>query len=208
MMSKCWSFLLFIALSSAEGKRSGRRLVESLEMGTTDDFISGTDFMSSTDVESYPCNSHDECPESTFCYDGECDLCGECHYCHDGIDGTCGSCGDGYPLYESNCVTTDTVTINDMPCSLSDAVYVSDSECFSGSPHYDSEGDVCANDGQWNEAYCSYELGDSACAYCSPNGTDWKFDDDMSSTEVESWPCNSHDECPESTFCYDGECDP
>merc|ERR1719361_1824329 len=151
----------------------------------------------------YPCTSHDECPESTFCYDGECDLCDECHYCHDGIDGTCGSCGDGYPLYDSNCVTTDTVTINGMPCSLSDAVYVSDSECISGSPHYDSEGDVCANDGQWNEAYCSYELGDSACAYCSPNDTDWKFEVGMSSTDVESWPCSSHDECPESTFCYD-----
>merc|ERR1719361_3231849 len=116
MMSKCWSSLLIIALGSAAGKRPGRRL-----MDTTDDF---TDFISSTEVESYPCTSHEECPESTFCYDGECDLCEECHYCHDGIDGTCGSCGDGYPVYESNCVTTDTVMINGMPCSLLNVVYV------------------------------------------------------------------------------------
>merc|ERR1719361_3190065 len=59
-----------------------------------------------------------------------------------------------------------------MPCSLAYVVFVYDSECNSTYPHFDSEGDVCANDGQWNEAYCSYELGDSACAYCSANGTE------------------------------------
>merc|ERR1719373_346852 len=148
MMSKCWSPFLIIALSNAEEMRPGRRLLESL-----DDFTSGTDFMSSTDVESYPCNSHDECPESTFCYDGECDLCDECHYCHDGIDGTCGSCGDGYPLYESNCATTDPEE------SLDDILDLSTTNDF------------------------------------------------IFSTDVESYPCTSHDECPESTFCYDGECD-
>ena len=34
--------------------------------------------------------------------------------------------------------------------------------CNSGKP----EGDICANNGEYNEAYCSYDIGSNACAYC------------------------------------------
>jgi len=139
MLSKCWSSFLIIALANAEEMRPGRRLLESmdhiLEMGTTDE-------------ESYPCTSHEECPDSTFCYDGECDLCEECHYCHDGIDGTCGSCGDGYPLNESNCVTTEPT----MELSLGAGDYVLDSRYV-----------VSNKSMEWSEGndYCSEQYGSS-----------------------------------------------
>ena len=38
--------------------------------------------------------------------------------------------------------------------------------CVQGAPHYDPETVVCANDGQHDEAYCSYDVGPTACAYC------------------------------------------
>jgi len=38
--------------------------------------------------------------------------------------------------------------------------------CVSGFPHNDKESDVCDNDGQEDEAYCSYDIGSDACAYC------------------------------------------
>lgn len=49
------------------------------------------------------------------------------------------------------------------------AVIVPYSQCDSSYPYYDSEGMICANDGEWNQAYCSYDIGISACAYCA----DW-----------------------------------
>jgi len=62
-----------------------------------------------------------------------------------------------------------TVMVNGKPCASS-AVHVVGDHCVSGYPHYDFEGMVCANDGEWNEAYCSYAVGDSACAYCTDKG--------------------------------------
>jgi len=45
--------------------------------------------------------------------------------------------------------------------------------CVTGYPHYDPEGVVCANDGDPDEeAYCSYDLGPSVCAYCTDNFSD------------------------------------
>ena len=35
-------------------------------------------------------------------------------------------------------------------------------------PDYDEEGMVCANDDMPDEAYCSYDVGDYACARCAP----------------------------------------
>jgi len=40
-------------------------------------------------------------------------------------------------------------------------------DCIKGAPHFDKEGSVCGNDGKSNQAYCSYQVGDKACAYCS-----------------------------------------
>jgi len=54
--------------------------------------------------------------------------------------------------------------VNGEECSN---VVVVSNLCVSGSPHFDSEGDVCANENQPNEAYCSYGIGQDACAYCA-----------------------------------------
>ena len=45
-------------------------------------------------------------------------------------------------------------------------VVVESEDCVQSAPHFDPEGAVCANDGTANEAYCSYEVGLSACARC------------------------------------------
>jgi len=55
--------------------------------------------------------------------------------------------------------------INGADCDEADIVIVGD-WCIPGEPHFDKEGDVCANDGSWNEAFCSYRVGLNACAYC------------------------------------------
>ena len=63
-------------------------------------------------------------------------------------------------------------TVNGEWC---DEVVIVGYGCFPGSPHWDREGSVCANDHEWNEAYCSYSLGSAeidsetawACAYCA-----------------------------------------
>lgn len=38
--------------------------------------------------------------------------------------------------------------------------------CFPDAPDNDKETGVCENDNQLNEAYCSYDVGPNACAYC------------------------------------------
>jgi len=55
--------------------------------------------------------------------------------------------------------------INTVPCDVADIVKV-DEKCIPWYPHFDREGQVCANDGAMNEAYCSYDVGEYACAYC------------------------------------------
>ena len=54
------------------------------------------------------------------------------------------------------------VIINGDDCDGADIVTV-DKVC---SPGKDEEGSVCANDGRADEAYCSYDVGPNACAYC------------------------------------------
>merc|ERR1712115_502526 len=61
--------------------------------------------------------------------------------------------------------------INGVPCSSSDVEIVAN-WCVPKSPHFDQEGDVCANDGTSTEAYCSYQVGDDACAYCKGDDVD------------------------------------
>ena len=60
--------------------------------------------------------------------------------------------------------------INGKPCLVENIMIVNQG-CVKGSPHYDSEGMVCANDGKPNEAYCSYEVGNTTCAYCQSVAT-------------------------------------
>ena len=54
-----------------------------------------------------------------------------------------------------------------------DEVVIVEFNCVPGSPHFDPENMVCANDNQWDEAYCSYSIGYNeagtrgACAYCA-----------------------------------------
>lgn len=61
-----------------------------------------------------------------------------------------------------------TTTIKGQPCV--NVVVVSHTECVPGYPHYDFEGMECGNEGQVDEAYCSYTVGANACAYCNPSG--------------------------------------
>ena len=63
----------------------------------------------------------------------------------------------------ARCVEPMTV-VNFRPCES--AVVVNDN-CQPGAPHFDREGAVCANDAMATEAYCSYSVGDNACAFCS-----------------------------------------
>ena len=67
------------------------------------------------------------------------------------------------------CVGTSS-TINGITCPQSQVIVV-DNNCVSGSPHFDPEGSVCANDGLETEAYCSYDVGPSACARCGSAST-------------------------------------
>jgi len=56
--------------------------------------------------------------------------------------------------------------INGSPCDPQNIVVV-DQNCIPGSPHFDPEGMICANDGHHlHEGYCSYGVGASHCAYC------------------------------------------
>mmetsp|Transcript_49110 Transcript_49110/g.59508 ORF Transcript_49110/g.59508 Transcript_49110/m.59508 type:complete len:162 (-) Transcript_49110:147-632(-) len=54
--------------------------------------------------------------------------------------------------------------IRGVPCTSATVV---GNECTRGYPHYDREGGECLNDGEDDEAYCSYDFGDKACAYCN-----------------------------------------
>jgi len=65
--------------------------------------------------------------------------------------------------YISNYTASDwtNITINGLSCDASN-VFVHSDGCVQGSPHYDPEGAVCANDGTAFEAYCSYGISDTA----------------------------------------------
>lgn len=60
----------------------------------------------------------------------------------------------------------ETRMINSKPCLVENIVVLATQDCVKGPPDYDFEGMVCANDGELDEAYCSFEVGDAACAYC------------------------------------------
>lgn len=47
-----------------------------------------------------------------------------------------------------------------------DTAIVTVNKCNKGSPDFDKEGHICANDGTPTEAYCSYDFAPDACAYC------------------------------------------
>jgi len=99
--------------------------------------------------------------------DSLCSYYGDC--CSDKIAvcGTGFAAGQGFDLpysfdqnFESN---TGSFNVNGEPCL--EAVVVS-RDCNTRAPDFDYEGAVCANDGQSDEAYCSFEVGEFACAYC------------------------------------------
>ena len=58
--------------------------------------------------------------------------------------------------------------------------------CVPGEPHFDPEGSVCANDGTPEEAYCSYDVGPSACARCGESPR-------MDPLLINGWFCSYHD---------------
>ena len=100
----------------------------------------------------------------------QCLSVGCCHWNPYG-DAADGPTGDGLPCWSSvgqnECVTqgAPTVVINGQPCDN----WIVVGNCEPGYPHYDPEGMVCANDGQSDEAYCSYSVGgpEQACAFCA-----------------------------------------
>ena len=59
--------------------------------------------------------------------------------------------------------------IDGKPCPL-DQVAVESNDCIRGAPDFNEEGWVCANAGSSSEAYCSYDVGLSACARCKDTG--------------------------------------
>jgi len=61
-----------------------------------------------------------------------------------------------------------TTIIKGQPCV--NVVVVDSDGCTPGDPDYDPEGHLCSNDGQVDEAYCSYTVGAKACAYCNSSG--------------------------------------
>ena len=63
---------------------------------------------------------------------------------------------------------SETKMINRRPCPAENIVIVNQGcDKYTSDYYYqDYEGMVCANDGQHDEAYCSFEVGDTACAYC------------------------------------------
>jgi len=65
-----------------------------------------------------------------------------------------------------------TTEVNGEICG-GEVVIVSTDNCVPGEPHFDQEGSVCRNDDQWDEAYCSYDVGPTACAYCLPTDSGW-----------------------------------
>jgi len=67
-------------------------------------------------------------------------------------------------------MTDDLILVPTMKDCSGGFVKVSN-DCVPGEPHFDPEGAVCANDDQADEAYCSYDVGANACAYCLPPTT-------------------------------------
>merc|ERR1739842_82538 len=84
--------------------------------------------------------------------------------------------------------TSDSVVlINGVPCSSSNVEIVAN-WCVPKSPHFDQEGDICANDGTSTEAYCSYQVGDDTCAYCKdPSKSDVPKEDDVGAEDREKY---------------------
>ena len=107
----------------------------------------------------------------------------------------------------------------------------SHSSCVAGSPHFDPEGMVCANDGEPNEAYCSCmplpaltpsqlrslivlelvadDVGESTCARCKNHiiikGKECAEGDVVVVEESECVPGHPHFD-PEGMVChYDGQ---
>jgi len=95
-----------------------------------------------------------------------------CTYYGDCCDDKLAVCGAGFaaggafdlPYSFGEGFTSDTFfTVNGEPCL--EAMVVS-RDCNTRAPDFDVEGLVCANDGQTDQAYCSFEVGEFACAYC------------------------------------------
>jgi hypothetical protein len=59
------------------------------------------------------------------------------------------------------------LTDNGRLCPMEHIVVENEGGCTPGDPHFDPEGAVCANDGNSNEAYCSCDVGPTACARCT-----------------------------------------
>ena len=64
-------------------------------------------------------------------------------------------------------VEGEALTVNGRPCPVEHIVVENEGGCIPGDPHFDPEGAVCVNDGKSNEAYCSYDVGPTACARCT-----------------------------------------
>ena len=96
---------------------------------------------------------------------------------------------------KGNTTSRNETTINGKTCP-GENVNIVNEKCDQGSPHFDKEGQVCANDGEDNEAYCSFEIGNTVCAYCKPtdnnksngdnddDGSDKNVDDDKGDTSL------------------------
>jgi len=115
-----------------------------------------------------------DCPISDVVVvdDHGCDQ-GAPHFDYEGM--VCANDGqpdEGYCSYDISptaCAYCSSKNINGYDCPVSDVVVVDEAGCDQGAPHFDYEGMVCANDGQPDEGYCSYDISPTSCAYCSKN---------------------------------------
>eukprot|EP00565_Helicotheca_tamesis_P004916 CAMPEP_0185741010 /NCGR_PEP_ID=MMETSP1171-20130828/38729_1 /TAXON_ID=374046 /ORGANISM="Helicotheca tamensis, Strain CCMP826" /LENGTH=209 /DNA_ID=CAMNT_0028412947 /DNA_START=637 /DNA_END=1266 /DNA_ORIENTATION=+ len=113
-----------------------------------------------------------DCPVSDVVVVHHCCDQGAPHFDHEGM--VCANDGqpkEAYCSYDISptacafCSSSSIKKINGYYCPVSDVVVVGEG-CDQGAPHFDYEGMVCANDGQSKEAYCSYDISPTACAYC------------------------------------------
>lgn len=76
-----------------------------------------------------------------------------------------------------------------------------DESCNIGAPDFSPEGTICANEGEDDEAYCSYRIGTNTCAFCPEYAVECNSDIDCESSD--QW-CSEIDS---SKFCknYVGE---
>ena len=85
-----------------------------------------------------------------------------------------GVCGPIFIIATEPAITTvgktKRVKINGKVCPDEKIIVVGEG-CTQGFPKFDSDGQVCMNQGKPTQAYCSFDISPKTCAYCKPDPT-------------------------------------